>query len=76
MTFIDVIHFQIHFAGGEGIVTSISVGSLLDDNMWHDVYISRKSRDITFSVDRVVLPAKIRGDFSKLDLKREVSITR
>ncbi|KAG8190720.1 hypothetical protein JTE90_024856 [Oedothorax gibbosus] len=60
--------------GGEGVVTSISVGSLLDDNMWHDVYISRKSRDITFSVDRVVLPAKIRGDFSKLDLKREIHV--
>lgn len=42
--------------------------------MWHDVYISRRSRDVTFSVDRVVIPAKIRGDFSKLNLKREVSM--
>lgn len=64
---------HLFFTGGEGIVTSISVGSLLDDNMWHDVYISRKNRDMTFSVDRVVVPAKIRGDFFKLNLKREVS---
>ncbi|GFU06145.1 neurexin-4 [Trichonephila clavipes] len=60
--------------GGEGIITSISVGSLLDDNMWHDVYIVRKNRDVTFSVDRVIVPAKIRGDFSKLDIKREIHI--
>lgn len=63
---------NILILGGEGIVTSISVGSLLDDNMWHDVHISRKHRDVTFSVDRVVVPAKIRGDFLKLHLKREV----
>ncbi|XP_035221319.1 neurexin-4-like isoform X2 [Stegodyphus dumicola] len=60
--------------GGEGILTSISVGSLLDDNMWHDVLISRRRRDITFSVDRVVVPAKIRGDFTKLNLKREIYV--
>ncbi|GIX99848.1 neurexin-4 [Caerostris darwini] len=60
--------------GGEGIITSVSVGSLLDDNMWHDVYIVRKNRDITFSVDRVIVPAKIRGDFLKLDIKREIHV--
>lgn len=27
---------------------------------------------MTFSVDRVLVPAKIRGDFFKLNLKREV----
>lgn len=60
--------------GGEGIVSSISVGSLLDDNMWHDVSIKRDRRDVTFSVDRVIMPAKIRGDFSTLNLKRMIYV--
>lgn len=50
--------------------SSFSVGSLLDDNVWHDVVISRNRRDILFSVDRVVVDGKIKGDFDKLDLNR------
>ncbi|XP_042898016.1 neurexin-4 isoform X2 [Parasteatoda tepidariorum] len=60
--------------GGEGLITSVSVGSLLDDNMWHDVSIMRSNRDITFTVDRVVVPAKIRGDFLQLNIKREINV--
>lgn len=54
-------------------MTSLSVGSLLDDNVWHDVVISRNRRDILFSVDRVVVESKIKGDFDKLNLNRAVS---
>jgi contactin associated protein-like 2 len=54
-------------------VTSLSVGSLLDDNLWHDVVISRNKRDLMFSVDRVVVQGKIKGDFARLNLNRDVS---
>ncbi|XP_074114384.1 neurexin-4 isoform X3 [Cotesia typhae] len=55
---------------GSGIPTSLSVGSLLDDNMWHDVQIFRNRRDISFSVDRVVVKGRVKGDFHRLDLNR------
>ncbi|XP_018305702.1 neurexin-4 isoform X2 [Mycetomoellerius zeteki] len=56
---------------GSGIMTSLSVGSLLDDNMWHDVVISRNRKDIWFSVDRVLIKGRIEGEFHRLDLNRE-----
>lgn len=59
---------------GSGIVTSLSVGSLLDDNIWHDVVISRNRRDILFSVDRVVVQGRIKGEFTRLNLNRGVSL--
>lgn len=55
---------------GSSLMTSFSVGSLLDDNVWHDVVISRNRRDILFSVDRVVVAGKIKGEFHNLDLNR------
>ncbi|XP_051175571.1 neurexin-4 isoform X1 [Leptopilina boulardi] len=55
---------------GSGIMTSLSVGSLLDDNMWHDVIIARNRRNIAFSVDRVLIEGKIKGEFHRLDLNR------
>lgn len=59
---------------GSGVVTSLCVGSLLDDNIWHDVVVSRNRRDILFSVDRVVVQDKIKGEFNKLDLNRELYV--
>lgn len=58
---------------GSGILTSLSVGSLLDDNIWHDVVISRNRRDLVFSVDRVMVEGKIKGEFSRLNLNRGVT---
>ncbi|XP_076180729.1 neurexin-4 isoform X1 [Ptiloglossa arizonensis] len=55
---------------GSGIITSLSVGSLLDDNMWHDVLISRNRKNISFSVDRVLIKGRIKGEFHRLDLNR------
>ncbi|XP_075164291.1 neurexin-4 isoform X1 [Haematobia irritans] len=57
---------------GGGVMTSLSVGSLLDDNVWHDVVISRNRRDIIFSVDRVIVRGRIKGEFSRLNLNREL----
>ncbi|XP_063218125.1 neurexin-4 [Bacillus rossius redtenbacheri] len=59
---------------GAGIMTSLSVGSLLDDNVWHDAVISRNRRDIVFSVDRVMIHGRIKGEFVRLDLNRELYI--
>ncbi|XP_053603353.1 neurexin-4 isoform X1 [Plodia interpunctella] len=59
---------------GSGTATSLSVGSLLDDNLWHDVVLSRNRRDILFSVDRVVVQDRIKGEFSRLNLNRAVYI--
>ncbi|XP_004931219.1 neurexin-4 isoform X1 [Bombyx mandarina] len=59
---------------GSGMSTSLSVGSLLDDNIWHDVVISRNRRDIIFSVDRVIVQERIKGEFSRLNLNRALYI--
>ncbi|XP_063360126.1 neurexin-4 [Cydia amplana] len=59
---------------GSGTATSLSVGSLLDDNMWHDVLISRTRRDVIFSVDRVVVAGRVKGEFSRLNLNRQLYI--
>ncbi|KAK0161422.1 hypothetical protein PV327_009893 [Microctonus hyperodae] len=59
---------------GSGITTSLSVGSLLDDNMWHDVLISRNRKNIAFSVDRVLVKGRIKGEFHRLDLNRALYI--
>lgn len=58
---------------GSGLMTTLSVGSLLDDNVWHDVVVSRNQRDIIFSVDRVIVRGRIKGEFSRLNLNRAVS---
>ncbi|KOB71646.1 Uncharacterized protein OBRU01_10999, partial [Operophtera brumata] len=59
---------------GSGQSTSLSVGSLLDDNIWHDVVLSRNRRDIIFSVDRVIVRERIKGEFSRLNLNRAIYI--
>ncbi|XP_026321952.1 neurexin-4 isoform X2 [Hyposmocoma kahamanoa] len=55
---------------GSGTATSLSVGSLLDDNIWHDVVMSRNRREVLFSVDRVIVSGRIKGEFSRLNLNR------
>ncbi|XP_055840610.1 neurexin-4 isoform X1 [Episyrphus balteatus] len=57
---------------GSKIMTSLSVGSLLDDNVWHDVVLSRNRRDIIFSVDRVIVKGRIKGEYSRLNLNRNL----
>lgn len=54
------------------MMTSLSVGSLLDDNIWHEVIIMRNRLDIIFSVDRVTIEGRIKGEFERLDLNNEV----
>ncbi|CAL4184396.1 unnamed protein product, partial [Meganyctiphanes norvegica] len=59
---------------GSKLTTSLAVGSLLDDNAWHDVEIRRNERNITFLVDRVRVDDLIKGDFNRLDLNRKLYI--
>ena len=56
-------------------MTSLSVGSLLDDNAWHDVEIHRDRRNLTLIVDRVRINQMILGDMSRLDLNQVVRKT-
>ena len=58
---------------GSGVTTSLSVGNFLDDNMWHDVSISRNRKDIKFSVDKITVNDRIKGEYLRLDLNRAVS---
>lgn len=60
--------------GGSGQVQNISAGSLLDDNTWHDVSIDRYGLNVVLSVDRVVVKAKLRGDFVRLNLDLDLWI--
>jgi len=54
------------------MMTSLSVGSLLDDNIWHEVIIMRNRLNVIFSVDRVTIEGRIKGEFERLDLNHEV----
>src|SRR6218665_4061658 len=47
-------------------------GSLLDDNQWHDIEISRLDRQVNFTVDRLTITNMTNGDFYQLDLDRKV----
>lgn len=49
------------------------VGSLLDDNQWHDVELTRQDKNVTVSVDRVPVNVTVEGEFTRLDLDRYVS---
>lgn len=59
--------------GGDNL-ESISAGSLLDDNLWHDVFISRRGKEVIFSVDRVVVKKKLKTDFNRLNLNFDLFI--
>lgn len=60
--------------GGGGRMESISAGSLLDDNLWHDVYISRQGRNVLFAVDRVLVRHQLQSDFARLNLDNDLFI--
>ena len=54
--------------------TSLVLGSLMDDNIYHDVYISRERRDIILSVDRVRTRDMVKDEYHKLNLDRHFYI--
>lgn len=52
--------------------TTMRAGSLLDDNQWHEVIITRNLSQISFNVDRMEITNVSASDFIQLDLDRKV----
>ncbi|XP_037312497.1 contactin-associated protein-like 2a [Pungitius pungitius] len=53
--------------------TSVTTGSLLDDNHWHTVVIERYRRNVNFSLDSHTQHFRTNGEFDHLDLDYELS---
>uniref|UniRef100_A0A665V546 Contactin-associated protein-like 2 n=1 Tax=Echeneis naucrates TaxID=173247 RepID=A0A665V546_ECHNA len=53
--------------------TSVTSGSLLDDDHWHSVLIERYRRNINFTLDHHTQEFKTNGEFDHLDLDYEIS---
>ncbi|XP_032359349.1 contactin-associated protein-like 2a isoform X2 [Etheostoma spectabile] len=53
--------------------TSVTTGSLLDDNHWHSVVIERYRRNVNFTLDRHTQHFRTNGEFDHLDLDYELS---
>nr|UEK51597.1 neurexin IV-like protein [Parasacculina yatsui] len=73
---VQLIQNKLHLKLSLGSLetTSLSVGSLLDDNLWHDVIIDRDRRQLSLTVDRVNISTLISGDFRKLDLNNKLYV--
>jgi len=54
--------------------TTLKAGSLLDDNQWHELVVSREGRQVNFTVDRLTVTNMTNGDFLQLDLDRMVAV--
>ncbi|OCT62732.1 contactin-associated protein 1 [Xenopus laevis] len=52
--------------------TVVKLGSLLDDQHWHSVYIERQGRDLNITLDGETKRVKLKGDFDQLDLETEI----
>nr|XP_057930020.1 contactin-associated protein-like 2b isoform X1 [Doryrhamphus excisus] len=53
--------------------TSVTSGSLLDDDHWHNVVIQRYRRNVNFTLDHHVHNFRTNGEFGHLDLDYEIS---
>ncbi|XP_061696396.1 contactin-associated protein-like 2b isoform X2 [Syngnathoides biaculeatus] len=53
--------------------TSVTSGSLLDDDHWHSVVIERYRRNVNFTLDHHVYHFRTNGEFAHLDLDYEIS---
>ncbi|XP_076837761.1 contactin-associated protein-like 2b [Brachyhypopomus gauderio] len=53
--------------------TSVSSGSLLDDDHWHSVLIERYRRSVNFTLDQHTENFRTNGEFDHLDLDYEIS---
>ncbi|KAL8183110.1 UNVERIFIED_CONTAM: hypothetical protein K2H54_016966 [Gekko kuhli] len=52
--------------------TSLSLGSLLDDQHWHSVLIERFNKQVNFTVDKHTQHFRTKGDSDDLDIDYEV----
>uniref|UniRef100_UPI0037E7851E contactin-associated protein-like 2 n=1 Tax=Semicossyphus pulcher TaxID=241346 RepID=UPI0037E7851E len=53
--------------------TSVTSGSLLDDDHWHSVVIERYRRNVNFTLDHHTQQFRTNGEFDHLDLDHEIS---
>ena len=54
-------------------MTEVKAGSLLDDNQWHDVIITREKKKLKVVVDRLINEIKeTNGLFFRLDIDKNV----
>ncbi|XP_061925711.1 contactin-associated protein-like 2 isoform X1 [Entelurus aequoreus] len=53
--------------------TSVTAGSLLDDDHWHSVVIERYRRSVNFTLDHRLHHFRTNGDFRHLDLDYEIT---
>uniref|UniRef100_A0A8C1XNP7 Contactin associated protein like 2b n=1 Tax=Cyprinus carpio TaxID=7962 RepID=A0A8C1XNP7_CYPCA len=53
--------------------TSVSSGSLLDDDHWHSVLIERYRRSVNFTLDQHTQSFRTNGEFDHLDLDYEIT---
>lgn len=52
--------------------TTVTSGSLLDDDHWHSVVIERYRRNVNFTLDHHTQKFRTNGEFDHLDLDYEV----
>ncbi|KAG9474253.1 hypothetical protein GDO78_004522, partial [Eleutherodactylus coqui] len=52
--------------------TISTLGSLLDDQHWHSVYIKRNLRDLNITLDGETHRLRLKGHFDQLDLDKEI----
>uniref|UniRef100_A0A8C3M662 Contactin associated protein family member 5 n=1 Tax=Chrysolophus pictus TaxID=9089 RepID=A0A8C3M662_CHRPC len=63
---------NLHFTNSH---TSITLGSLLDDQHWHSVLIERFNKQVNFTVDKHTQHFRTKGDSDHLDIDYEVCET-
>ncbi|MBN3295402.1 CNTP5 protein, partial [Amia calva] len=68
-----LLHIHIGRSRTSSPDSTVTLGSLLDDQHWHSVVIERINRHINFTVDKSTQQSEIRGDFSHLDINNELS---
>ncbi|XP_078712479.1 contactin-associated protein-like 2 [Lampetra fluviatilis] len=68
----DLIGMEGDAGEGMGYIT-VSAGSLLDDQHWHDVTITRSGRHGNLTVDRHMQRFRVMGDYESLDLDYQLS---
>ncbi|RMC18695.1 hypothetical protein DUI87_04591 [Hirundo rustica rustica] len=63
---------NLHFSNSH---TSVTLGSLLDDQHWHSVLIERFNKQVNFTVDKHTQHFRTKGDSDHLDIDYEGNVT-
>ncbi|XP_078259443.1 contactin-associated protein-like 5 [Rhinoraja longicauda] len=61
---------KLHSVNGH---TSVTLGSLLDDQHWHSITIERYNKQVNFTVDKHTQHFRTKGEFDYLDIDYELS---